>query len=342
MKLTDFDYNLPDHKISKFPPEERGSTKLLYIDQTSGELADFMYADLPELLEEGDLVVLNRTKVLKARTYFTSKAGKEHEILVHNIKKDGTFDAIIGRPRKLKIGDRLEDQWGNQVLLNARDEDSPMWNCALVDIEVDSYLRQKGEMPIPPYFGRKAEEIDTTRYNTIFGDQMGSVAAPTASLNVTDELLTRFEERGIKTTKLTLDVGWGTFAPVRSENIAEHKIHEERFSVSEQSVEAINEVKDRGGRVVAVGTTAARALESLKEDSSGKFVQSGGMTDLYITPGYQWRVVDGMVTNFHAPKSSLLMLVAALMGYDKMREVYQYGLDSDYKFLSYGDSMLIL
>lgn len=355
MKTSLFDYILPEEKIAKFPPKERGGAKLLIYDRQKKNIKDGIYRDFLKYIKKGDVIVLNNTKVDKRRLYFISENGKSHELLIlaeqgnkpesNDKNKIGTklFEAIIGRSADLKEGDRLllmKDK-SIEVELIRKEQESAIWLIAFMNGDPFEIFEKYGETPLPPYLHRQETTDDYKRYNTVFSKVSGSSASPTASLNITDEILRDIEVIGAKIVYVTLEVGWGTFAPIRTENIEEHKIHVERFILSKESATVINDANQRGGSLWTFGTTSTRVIESCI-NKEGLLEAQEGSTSLYITPGYKWKMVDHLVTNFHAPRTSLLTLVGSFMGVDEMLMAYEHALNSDYHFLSYGDSMLIL
>lgn len=338
MKMSEFKYNLPQEKIAKFPPKERGTTKLLVLDRETGDILHKIYSDVVEYLEEGDVIVLNETKVEKRRTFFQTEQGRELEVLFLNHTENGNWYCLIKGGKYVKDGDILRDGEIEIQIVGRKD------NGFLVkplNMEAEDIFEKVGHTPIPPYMKRKDNSDDYVRYNTVFARTEGSVAAPTASLNLTDEILAQIQKKGVKIAKIELEVGWGTFAPVREENIENHKIHSEKISVGKDTVEVVNEARKSGKDVWAFGTTVARTLESVSDDN-GYIHEFEGNTDLYIYPGYKWKCVNHMVTNFHMPDSSLLLLVSSFAGTKLTKRVYDEALKSDYKFLSYGDSMLVI
>lgn len=357
MLTTDFDYNLPPHLIAQNPPEVRGATRLMVIDRETGRLTDKKYSDIPDYVESGDVIVLNRTKVLKARLpLFNPRNRKPIEVLFLNrINLHETGDAVnekwfvlLGRAKNVEIGDQLYFDNENEPIIKVgeRDVSGEGFTVEILDQSSEALFQKYGNVPLPAYIKRKATVDDEVRYNTVFGDTPGSVAAPTASLNLTNDLIDRIEAKGAKIVYVELQVGWGTFAPVRTDIIEDFKIHSERFSLSEKAAGIINDVILSGGKVWSFGTTATRVLEScaVEDKASGKYLvePQTDETDIFIYPGYRWKIVDHLVTNFHAPKSSLIMLVASFAGFELTMNAYQEAIREEYLFLSYGDSMLIM
>jgi S-adenosylmethionine:tRNA ribosyltransferase-isomerase len=337
MKMSEFTYNLPEEKIAQFPPKERGTTKLLVLNRENGEMEHRRYYDIPEYIKEGDVVVFNETKVEKRRTYFVSAKGKQFEVLFLNHTEDGNWYCLVKGAKHLKENDILEDIENRDIKIKivGRQGDGvlvqPYGNTA------EDIFDKVGHTPIPPYMKRGDVAEDYIRYNTVFARLNGSVAAPTASLNVTDDFIEELEKKGVKVVKVELKVGWGTFAPIREENIEDHDIHEEEITISKEAADIINDAKANGKDIWAFGTTVARTLET-----HTRVREYHGSTKLYIYPGYQWKVVDHLITNFHMPDSSLILLVSSFAGAENIKNAYNEALNSDYKFLSYGDSMLIL
>ncbi|MDD4382224.1 MAG: tRNA preQ1(34) S-adenosylmethionine ribosyltransferase-isomerase QueA [Candidatus Dojkabacteria bacterium] len=342
MKILEFNYNLPEERIAKYPPKKRGSTKLLVVNRQTGRILNRKYTDISKYIKKGDVIVLNETKVRKQRTFFVAPNGREVQLLFLNLIRhyDGNeiWYCLIGRARDVKEGDILRCI---EILVKVGKRESDGFLVSIPEGHSEILFEKYGHTPIPPYMKRKDNSNDYIRYNTVFAHLEGSVAAPTASLNLTSEILADIEKRGAKIAKIALDVGWGTFAPIREENIEDHKIHKEKISVEKKAVEIINNAKKKGGDIWAFGTTVARTLESVS-DINGYIKEYNGDTELYIYPGYKWKCVNHLITNFHMPDSSLILLVSSFAGRDLIKKAYEKALKSDYKFLSYGDSMLII
>lgn len=335
-------YVLPPEKIAQEPPKTRGTSRLLVLHRDTHELEDRRYVDVIDYLKPGDVLVLNDTKVMSARLFAKFTDGRERELMLtekHEKQLPETQTQVVYRG-KLRVGDELfvgdeklrvlDVLGGGQAIIEA--------SRSIVDI-ADQY----GTTPLPPYIRREANQDDAQRYQTVFAHEAGSVAAPTASLNMTDELLWAIKEKGVEVVYLTLHVGRGTFLPIRSEKVDDHKMHEEYFEIPAETLEKIRSAKAQGGRVVALGTTVTRALEYAAGDILESTTQEvNGEADIFIHPGYVFRVVDVLLTNFHAPESTVIQLSAAFAGEDFLKKSYQYALGHHYKFLSYGDSMLVL
>lgn len=340
VKIDEFEYNLEEELIAKYPPKVRGTSKLLVLDREDGEIFHDRYFNIPEYIHEGDVVVLNETKVLNSRTFFLTPGKKKVEVLfLENIGNDIWY-VLIGRAKNVNIGDLLINEQGKDVQICVDERKDNGFLISFVQGSSHILFEKYGHTPLPPYMKRSDEESDRERYNTVFSRIEGAVAAPTASLNLTDEILEQIRERGAKIVKVELRVGWGTFAPIREENIEDHKIHTEFINISDSVAETIN---NRKGKVWAFGTTVARTLESVAFEKEGKsFVKEySGYTSLYIYPGYEWKIVDNLVTNFHMPDSSLILLVSSFAGKENILKSYNEAIKKGYKFLSYGDSMMI-
>lgn len=340
MQLSDFSFDIPDELIARYPLESRSASRLLHIDD-QGHYHDHSFTDILDLLNEGDLLVLNDTKVMKARLKGKRATGGAIEVLVERMLDTHTAHCHIKSSNSPKAGAELyigEDSV--PVTVQGRHE-----NLFVVEFSqpILSILDQYGQLPIPPYFNREAEEIDTERYQTVFHDpeKIASVAAPTASLHFDQDLLEKLAAKGVQKTFVTLHVGAGTFMPVRTTDITNHIMHSEWCDVPQSTIDLILETKARGNKVIAVGTTATRALESAAQANDGKIAAWTGDTQIFIYPGYQFCIVDRLITNFHLPESTLLMLVSALSNRDNILSAYEHAVKERYRFFSYGDAMLI-
>ena len=341
MKLADYSYELPEELIADSPPEIRGTSRLLVVHKADGDLQDAYYSDVIDHLNKGDLLVLNDTRVIKARLKVTKENGAERELVIlekHSHDDDWHTHKVMYR-RKLSAGDKLTI--GDAVLtVNEILGDG----LAVVDSTHDLLgLSDKyGEVPLPPYMHRDATPLDVERYQTIWADEKGSVAAPTASLNMTEGILEGLRAKGINIAYLTLHVGLGTFMPIRADNLEDHKMHQEYFEIPKETVALIQEAKSKNKRVVALGTTVTRTLEYCHKELSEQPKDLSGEADIFIYPGYEFKVIDGLLTNYHAPKSTVLMLTAGFAGWDNLLKAYNHAIEEKYHFFSYGDSMLIL
>jgi len=324
--LSDFDFELPEALIAQTPAAERTASRLL--DGLAGTPQDRIFKDLPSLLRAGDLLVFNNTRVIKARLYGAKSTGGAVEALVERVLPGQEVLAHLRASKSPKPGAtvRFADAF------NAEVEGDPL-----------TLLEAHGHVPLPPYITHSDSLEDERRYQTVFAKHPGAVAAPTAALHFDDALLDALSAQGVGRAEVTLHVGAGTFQPVRTENLAEHQMHSEWFEVPQATVDAIRETKARGGRVVSVGTTTLRALESAAAGApAGQVLQAGSRdTSIFITPGYELQVVDVLITNFHLPKSTLMMLVSALAGYEHIRDLYRHAIEHSYRFFSYGDAMVI-
>ncbi|MDJ0760053.1 MAG: tRNA preQ1(34) S-adenosylmethionine ribosyltransferase-isomerase QueA [Woeseiaceae bacterium] len=333
MRIDDFDYHLPDSLIAKFPPAERRDSRLL--DLSDG-IADRHFYDFPAILDPGDLLVFNDTRVIPARLFGRKSSGGRIELLVERIEEENTALAHIRASKSPKPGSVLEFDHGLAATVEGRQGSL----YALTFSEpLLPFLEAHGEVPLPPYLERDADESDRDRYQTVYANDPGAVAAPTAGLHFDKALMQETLDAGVEHTYVTLHVGAGTFQSLRHEDIESNRLHSERVVVSEACVDAVRRTRQRGGRVVAIGTTAVRSLEAAS--ASGRIAPFSGETELFIMPGYEFRSVDAMITNFHLPKSSLLMLVSAFAGRERILAGYRHAVEQAYRFFSYGDAMFL-
>ncbi len=340
MRTQDFDFDLPDHLIAQHPTANRTASRLLHLADDG--LQDRQFIDLPDLLNKGDLLVLNDTRVIKARLFGQKASGGQVEVLIERVLDEHSAWAQIRASRSPKVGSELTLADTITVKVTARHND--LFELTFLhEHTVLSLLDEYGALPLPPYIDHAADETDEQRYQTVFADKPGAVAAPTAGLHFTEDMLQKIKAQGVQVAYVTLHVGAGTFQPVRVDNIAEHKMHSECYEIPEQTAQLIENTKINQGKVVAVGTTVLRALESAARDApDDALIHTGaGETDIFITPGFAFKLVDRLFTNFHLPKSTLLMLVSAFGGFDQMRQAYQHAIANEYRFFSYGDAMLI-
>ena len=334
MQLADFDFNLPEALIAQHPPAVRGSSRLLAALPDTA-MADKMFADLPDWVQPGDVLVFNNTKVMKARLFGQKESGGKIEALIERVVDAHTALAHVRSSKSPKPGTQLVFEGGIEATMLERQGELFCLHFAGRE-SVYELLARHGHLPLPPYIERAADDEDDSRYQTVYAKHQGAVAAPTAGLHFTDELLTQLKAKGVHMAEVTLHVGAGTFQPVKTENLAEHRMHSEWYEVPAATQQAIADCRARGGRVVAAGTTTVRTLES--------WAQSGvasGDTHIFITPGFEFKVVDVLVTNFHLPKSTLMMLVSAFAGYDHVMALYRHAIAQQYRFFSYGDAMLL-
>ena len=349
MKLSDFDFDLPDELIATRPAKPRSSARLLVSE--GKKISDAVVTDIVQWLQPGDRLVLNDTKVIPARLF-----GERHrvgdagatssrmEVTLLEPKADGTWQALIKPLRKIREGEDIvfSDALSARLVAKADGQAFLAFNCE--GDAFDSALEEVGKMPLPPYIAAKrpADEQDHQDYQTVWAKNSGAVAAPTASLHFDEALLTRLKERGVEMTHVTLHVGAGTFLPVKVEDVTTHKMHSEWGNISDTAAREIAQTKAKGGRVIPVGTTALRLIETAARDGGGDIQPWTGKTDIFIYPGFQFNVTDALMTNFHLPQSTLLMLVSALVGQDRINAIYDHAVRSGYRFFSYGDASLLI
>jgi len=333
--LADFDFELPPELIAQHPAAERSASRLL--DGTGPSPIDRIFKELPDLLRAGDLLVFNDTQVIKARLFGEKSTGGKVELLVERVLQDHEVVAHMKVSKKPPVGSTLEMVGGFSATLLGRwpDEDGALFRFRFSG-EPHALMAAHGHVPLPPYIEHGDSAEDEQRYQTVFARHPGAVAAPTAALHFDEPLLARLAARGIERASVTLHVGAGTFQPVKTENLAEHKMHREWYQVPLETLAALERCRQRGGRVVAVGTTTVRTLESWAQSG-----QTSGDTQIFITPGFAFKVVDVLITNFHLPKSTLMMLVSALAGYERIMALYRHAIAQRYRFFSYGDAMLL-
>ena len=372
MELKDYTYELPEDKIAAHPPKIRGTSRLLALNHKNGEITDSFYKNIADFFENGDILILNDTKVIKARLFTTKENGAERELIVlerHSFDSDWHKHKVMYRG-KIKAGDKLfiknySPDKNNDIFESAEITVEEILGDGLAIVSSKTDLRELcenfGTVPLPPYMRRNATPLDIERYQTVFAEEKGSVAAPTASINMTDEILESLKKKGVKIGYLTLHVGLGTFMPIRIEKIEEHQMHQEYFEIPAETAEEIRKVHQNGGRVFALGTTVARTLEyahnaifekslngnsgnreDLSKVSKNQNGDLSGEADIFIFPGYEFKTIQGLITNFHAPKSTVLMLASAFAGWENLKNAYNHAIQNgEYKFLSYGDSMII-
>ena len=340
MKTKDFYYDLPEELIAQTPVEPRDASRLMTLDKTTGAIGHYHFRDIVDLLREGDCLILNDSRVLPARIYGVKEdTGAHVEFLLLENKGNDRWEALAGPGKKARKGSRFT--FGDGLL-----------RCEVVDVLPDgnrliqfqyegvffNLLDQIGQMPLPPYIKEKLQ--DRERYQTVYSREVGSAAAPTAGLHFTPELLERVKAKGVKLGFVTLHVGLGTFRPVSAEDIQDHKMHAEHYHMPQETADLINETKEKGGRVIAVGTTSCRTIESVAQ-KEGRFTESEGWTGIFLYPGYQFKGLDGLITNFHLPESTLIMLVSALAGREHVLHAYEVAVQEKYRFFSFGDAMFI-
>ena len=334
MKLSDFDFDLPNALIAQYPSEKRTDSRLLVVQDN---FINATFSQLGEFLKPKDLLILNDTKVIPARLFGRKESGGKVEILVERLINDFEALVMIKASRAPKIGSYIVLENDKQV--KVIDKASGLYKLSFGSNSILTLLNEIGHVPLPPYIERIDEKEDLVRYQTVYAKNDGAIAAPTAGLHFDEPLLSNLNSYGVDHAFVTLHVGLGTFQPVKVEDIKEHQMHSEYFEICQETVDKIVTTKANGGRIVAVGTTAVRTLESIA--LQGELSSAKGDTDIFIYPGFEFRLVDAMITNFHLPKSSLLMLVSAFIGIEKMFQVYQYAIEEKYRFFSYGDAMLL-
>jgi len=334
MKLSDFDFDLPKSLIAQHPTEKRADSRLLVVQKN---IIDATFSQLGEFLKPKDLLILNDTKVIPARLFGRKDSGGKVEILVERLVNDFQAMVMIKASRAPKIGSDIVLENGKQV--KVIDKASGLYKVSFGSNSILTLLNQIGHVPLPPYIERIDSKEDLVRYQTVYAKNDGAVAAPTAGLHFDELLLTKLKKQGVDYAFVTLHVGAGTFQPVKVDDIENHKMHSEQYQINLKTVDKIKHAKANGGRIIAVGTTAVRTLESAFVE--GELTSQKGDTDIFIYPGFKFRVVDAMITNFHLPKSSLLMLVSAFIGFEEMHQAYQYAINKEYRFFSYGDAMFL-
>jgi S-adenosylmethionine:tRNA ribosyltransferase-isomerase len=332
--LSDFDFDLPPERIAQTPLPDRSASRLLQLDGDT--IIDRQFSDIVELLSPGDLLVMNNTRVLKARFFGVKETGGNVEVLVERVLDNRTVLAQVRASKSPKPGNRIRLADAFDVVAGER---AGEFFTLTFEGDVFELIEAHGRLPLPPYIDHAADEFDEQRYQTVYSKEPGAVAAPTAGLHFDDALLARLAAKGINFAYVTLHVGAGTFQPVRVEVLAEHKMHTEWYTVPQATVDAVQAARAAGKAIVAVGTTSLRALESASQ--SGELVAGSADTALFITPGYTFKTVTRLITNFHLPKSTLLMLVSAFAGYEPIRKAYAHAIVSEYRFFSYGDAMLL-
>ncbi len=340
MRVTDFSFDLPDELIARYPMANRTSSRLLSLEGDTGLLVDNQFTDILSMVNPGDLMVFNNTRVIPARLFGQKITGGKLEVLVERMLDDKRILAHVRCSKSPKVDSIICLDGGYEMKMLGRHD-------ALFELELQSdktileVLEEVGHMPLPPYIDRPDEDADKERYQTVYNQNPGAVAAPTAGLHFDDALLKALSDKGVDTAFVTLHVGAGTFQPVKVDNILEHKMHSEWAEVSQEVVDKVAQTKANGKRVIAVGTTSVRSLESAAKASEGELKEFCSDTDIFIYPGYEFKIVDAMVTNFHLPESTLIMLLSAFAGFDEVKNAYQHAIAQKYRFFSYGDAMFV-
>ncbi len=342
LKVDLFDFHLPEELIAQTPLEQRDASRLMVLNKETGNVKHHMFHDLLDYVQEGDCLVLNDTRVLPARLFGTKEdTGANIEVLLLKQTQGDTWETLVKPAKRVKEGTVISFGDGRltAVCKETSDQGGRLleFNYEGIFYEV---LEQLGEMPLPPYIKERLD--DQERYQTVFAREQGSAAAPTAGLHFTEKMLEQLKEKGVHIAFLTLHVGLGTFRPVSVDDLEEHDMHSEFYQVSEGTAALLNSVRQKGGRIISVGTTSTRTLETIATEHNGKFVASSGWTNIFIFPGYEFKAIDGMITNFHLPKSTLIMLVSALAGRENVISAYEQAVAEKYRFFSFGDAMLIL
>jgi S-adenosylmethionine:tRNA ribosyltransferase-isomerase len=336
MKRQDFYFDLPEELIAQYPLDKRSDSRLLTYNRQEPGFGHHQVSQIAEFLNPGDLLVMNDSKVIPARLYGHKLSGGKVELLVERVTGPFSFLAHIKASKALRAGGVIQLEQEKQIKVLGRQDD--LFLCQSTT-EIIELLKQIGHIPLPPYINRSDEQLDKERYQTIYAKYEGSVAAPTAGLHFDEFILTSLKARGVNIAYVTLHVGAGTFRPIRCDNLTDHKMHSEHFSVDSTLCQAVTQAKSSGHRVIAVGTTAMRSLESAAHN--GVLTPCSKETDIFIYPGYQFKICDGLMTNFHLPESTLLMLVSAFIGYDEAMSLYQEAIRKNYRFFSYGDTSLL-
>ncbi|MFN8769353.1 MAG: tRNA preQ1(34) S-adenosylmethionine ribosyltransferase-isomerase QueA [Neisseriaceae bacterium] len=333
--LFDYDYQLPEELIASKPIQKRDNSRLLIVEQNN--FSDLLFKDIINYINADDLLILNDSKVIKARLFGQKLTGGRIEVLLERIINNQSFLCHLRSNKTIPIG--LTIKLPNDINAIVTQRNDGLFILELTHpIDLYQYFEQYGSLPLPPYMNRQADAIDSIYYQTIYAKDFGSVASPTAGLHFTQELLNNIQQRGTKIAYVTLHVGSGTFKPVMVNNINEHKMHSEEYSITRNTIDLIKQTKQKGGKIIAVGTTSLRTLESI---ANNNFEVGTFNTDIFIRPGFKFKVVDKLITNFHLPKSTLLMLVSAFAGFDQIKHAYQHAIANRYRFFSYGDAMLL-
>lgn len=341
MKLEDFDYNLPEELIAQTPLKNRSASRLLVLDKQTGEMEHKVFTDIIDYLNPGDCLVLNDTRVMPARLFgIKEDTGAHVEVLLLKQIEGDKWETLVKPAKRIKVGSVVTFGDGK---LKAECVESLDYGGRIFEFEYDGIfyeiLNELGEMPLPPYIKERLDDAD--RYQTVYAREIGSAAAPTAGLHFTEELLEKIKNKGVHLAFITLHVGLGTFRPVNVESIEEHEMHSEFYHMTEETAALLNEVRKNGGRIISVGTTSTRTLETIATRHDGIFVGESGWTDIFIYPGYQFKAIDCLITNFHLPKSTLIMLVSALAGREHILHAYETAVKERYRFFSFGDAMFI-
>lgn len=343
MLISEFEYDLPENLIAQNPLEKRESSRMLFVNRAKKSFNDAHFSDFPKFLQKGDVIVLNNTKVFPARLFGEAETGAKIEIFLVRETAENIWETLARPAKRLKIGKKIIFSDDLRAIVLEKNSEGRVILRFEANGDFDKILDEIGQTPLPPYIKREdgKSDKDRERYQTIFAKNRGAIAAPTAGLHFTEKILDEIENIGASVAEITLHVGYGTFQPVRVSDLSEHKVMPESYEISRESAEILNRAKSENRRIIAIGTTTTRALESAV-DENGKISQGNSIADLTITPGYDFKIVNGLLTNFHLPKSSLLVLIAAFAGYDLTMDAYAHAVESKYRFYSYGDCMLII
>ena len=343
MLISEFDYHLPEELIAQKPLEKRESSRMLAVNRAEKSFTDEQFFNLPKFLKKGDLIVLNNTKVFPARIYGETETGAKVEIFLVREVENGTWETLARPAKRLKIGRKIVFNENLSATILEKSEDGKVFVKFETNGNFDAILDEIGKTPLPPYIKREKDAIDQDRerYQTVFAQKRGAIAAPTAGLHFTPEILQEIKNLGAEIAEITLHVGYGTFEPVRVADLSEHKVASERYEISEETAEILNKAKTESRRIIAIGTTTTRTLESAS-DENNKFKAEKGLANLTITPDYQFKIISGILTNFHLPQSSLLVLTSTFGGHELIMKAYNYAVREKYRFYSYGDCMLIV
>jgi S-adenosylmethionine:tRNA ribosyltransferase-isomerase len=341
MKVNDFDFYLPEHLIAQTPLKDRSSSRLMVLNKKEKKITHDTFRSITKYLKPGDCLVLNNTKVLPARLFgVKEETGANIEVLLLHQSGEDEWEVLVKPAKRIKVGTTIK--FGNGILtatcLEEKDHGGRLLKFQYEGIFYE-ILERLGEMPLPPYIKEQLKEKD--RYQTVYAKEEGSAAAPTAGLHFTEELLEEIEQMGVEIAYITLHVGLGTFRPISADTVEEHEMHAEFYHMSEDTANQLNRVKARGDRIISVGTTSTRTLETIARENNGKFIPSSGWTDIFIYPPYSFQAIDGLITNFHLPKSTLIMLVSAFAGKDFIMKAYNEAVKEEYRFFSFGDAMFI-
>lgn len=337
--LNDFNFDLPDELVAQYPAETRDSSRLFVLDRSRKNFEHDSFSNISQILDENSLLVFNNARVIPARLFFHRSTGAKIEIVLVRQLSPKNWLILANKMKKIKIEEKLYNEIDNDVYIKIIKRDGNYFEVEVSEELSDRLLKKIGKIPLPPYIRRDAEVEDMERYQTVYAKSGKAVAAPTAGLHFTDEIFNSLQKRGIMTAFTTLDVSWGTFSPVRVDEIENHEMHSESFVLDKENAEKINSARSKGRKIIAVGTTSLRVLESTF--SNGKNIASKTETNIFIYPPYKIKSIDGLITNFHTPKSTLMMLVSAFAGYEKIMSAYREAVKKKYRFFSYGDSMYI-